>query len=59
MEHVSDVVLKYFDWERKKYLDNPINEQVEVASLIGDVAASPSGKPAGGFVFGVRPSEGG
>ena len=42
----SDVVLKYFDWETKKYLDNPINEQVEVASLIGDVAASPSGKPA-------------
>ena len=42
----SDVILKYFDWETKKYLDNPVNEQVEVASLIGDVATSPSGKPA-------------
>lgn len=27
-------------------MDNPVNEQVEVASLIGDVAASPAGKPA-------------
>jgi hypothetical protein len=42
----SDAVLKYFDWETKKYLDNPVNEQVEVASLIGDVATAPSGEPA-------------
>jgi hypothetical protein len=42
----SDVVLKYFDWQTKKYKENRINEQVEVASLIGDVAASPSGEPA-------------
>jgi hypothetical protein len=42
----SDVVLKYFDWQTKKYIENRINEQVEVASLIGDVAASPSGEPA-------------
>lgn len=42
----SDVVLKYFDWETKKYLENRIDEQVEVASLIGDVAQSPSGEPA-------------
>jgi hypothetical protein len=42
----SDAVLKYFDWETKKYLDNPVNEQVEVASLIGDVATAPSGDPA-------------
>lgn len=42
----SDVVLKYFDWETKGYLKNRISEQVEVASLIGDVAASASGEPA-------------
>ena len=42
----SDVVLKYFDWETKKYLENRIDEQVEVASLIGDVAQAPSGEPA-------------
>jgi predicted DNA-binding protein with PD1-like motif len=42
----SSVVLKYFDWATKHYLDNLIDEQVEVASLIGDVAAAPSGEPA-------------
>jgi hypothetical protein len=42
----SDVVLKYFDWKTKKYLDNRLNEQVEVASLIGDVATAPTGEPA-------------
>ncbi len=31
-------VLKYFDWETKEYVDNAVDEQVEVASLIGDVA---------------------
>lgn len=42
----SRAVLKYFDWESKTYLDNPVREQVEVASLIGDVALGPDGKPA-------------
>ena len=42
----SDVVLKYFDWDKKDYLDNKIAEQVEVASLLGDVAMAPSGEPA-------------
>ena len=42
----SDVVLQYFDWERKEYLPISIEEQVEVASLIGDVAEAPSGEPA-------------
>ena len=44
--HFSQVVLKHFDRESKQYLDNNINEQVEVASLIGDVVAAPSGDPA-------------
>ena len=34
----SDVVLLYFDWEKKDYLRIPVREQVEVASLVGDVA---------------------
>ncbi len=42
----SDVVLQYFDWDKKSYLSNGLHEQVEVASLIGDVAQSPSGDPA-------------
>lgn len=40
----SDAVIAYFDWERKAYIRNPVPEQVEVASLIGDVAVSPDGK---------------
>ncbi|MGN6583790.1 MAG: PPC domain-containing DNA-binding protein [Rhizobiaceae bacterium] len=42
----SEAGLKYFDWEAKEYRDIPVREQVEVASLIGDVAESPDGKPA-------------
>ena len=33
-----DATLGYFDWEAKEYLKIPVNEQVEVLSLIGDVA---------------------
>jgi hypothetical protein len=43
---LSDVVLMYFDWQKKEYLRIPIHEQVEVASLLGDVAEAPSGGPA-------------
>lgn len=43
---LSNVVLKYFDWQAKDYLEIRVAEQVEVASLIGDVATSPSGEPA-------------
>lgn len=32
------VTLGYFDWETKEYLKNEIEEQVEVLSLLGDVA---------------------
>jgi predicted DNA-binding protein with PD1-like motif len=37
-------VLGYFNWERKQYDRIPVDEQVEVLSLIGDVALS-DGKP--------------
>ena len=33
-----DVILGYFDWETKQYKANPVEEQVEVLSLLGDVA---------------------
>ncbi len=42
----SDATLFFFDWEKKEYLEIPVNEQVEVASMIGDIAADESGAPA-------------
>jgi len=42
----SAVTLGYFDWEKKDYLGHDYAEQVEVASLTGDVALGPDGKPA-------------
>lgn len=42
---LSDVVLEYFNWETKAYQKIPVREQVEVASLLGDVAEA-DGKPA-------------
>ena len=65
-------VLGYFDWETKEYKRNPVEEQVEVLSLLGDVAVSDEGpalhlhavlgRPDGGTVGGhlleahVRPT---
>ena len=34
----SDVTLAYFDWEKKQYQQIPVIEQVEVLSLVGDIA---------------------
>ena len=42
----QDVVLMHYDWDRKDYHRIPVNEQVEVAALVGDVAEAPSGEPA-------------
>jgi predicted DNA-binding protein with PD1-like motif len=36
--------LGYFDWEKKDYLKIRIEEQVEVLSLLGDIAVD-NGKP--------------
>ncbi len=36
----SSVIVSYFDWDRKEYLKNPFNEQVEILSLNGDIACS-------------------
>jgi hypothetical protein len=40
-----DVVLAYFDWQTKKYQDIPLNEQVEVLTLAGDIAWKDGGEP--------------
>ena len=40
----SDTGIGYFDWQRKDYVNNPVNEQVEVVSLIGDITLA-DGKP--------------
>jgi predicted DNA-binding protein with PD1-like motif len=42
----SDAMLFFFDWEEKEYASIPVNEQTEVASMIGDIAADESGAPA-------------
>jgi uncharacterized protein len=41
----EDVVLGWFDWNAKKYLRNPLPEQVEVVSCIGNIALGPDEKP--------------
>jgi predicted DNA-binding protein with PD1-like motif len=40
------VTLGYFNWEKKDYQKIPMHEQVEVLSLVGDVALGEDGKPA-------------
>lgn len=42
---LSRVTLGYFEWDKKQYKKIPIQEQVEVASLVGDIAEN-KGKPA-------------
>lgn len=34
----SRAVLGYFDWQSKQYQRTPVDEQVEVVSLVGDIA---------------------
>lgn len=38
--------LAYFDWESRRYEPIEVDEQVEVASMTGDIATGPDGKPA-------------
>lgn len=38
--------LFFFDWEAREYCPIPVEEQTEVASMIGDIAIGPEGKPA-------------
>jgi predicted DNA-binding protein with PD1-like motif len=41
---LSDVVLGFFDLDRREYHKNPVKEQVEVVSLVGNLAEK-DGKP--------------
>ena len=40
----GDVLLGFFDWENKQYRRNRYDEQVEVASFIGDIAVAKDGE---------------
>ena len=41
----SEVVLGYFDWQKKDYKKIPLREQMEVLSLLGDIALGEKGEP--------------
>src|SRR5947209_17427780 len=41
----AEATLGYFDWNKKDYKRIPVREQVEVLSLVGDVARDEQGKP--------------
>lgn len=40
----SEATLGYFDWETKDYRRIEVGEQVEVVSLLGDIARGPDGE---------------
>lgn len=42
----SRAVVTYFDWDEKRYLEIPVEEQVEVASLNGDIGVDEHDQPA-------------
>lgn len=39
-------VIAYFDWQEKKYQNIPVDEQVEVITLVGDIVPDDQGKPS-------------
>ena len=41
----SEVVLGYFAWEKKEYERIPLREQMEVLSMLGDIALGEKGEP--------------
>ncbi|MGB3305356.1 MAG: PPC domain-containing DNA-binding protein [Thermomicrobiales bacterium] len=41
----SDATLGFFDIDMKHYRKNPVREQVEVLSLVGDISLDPQGQP--------------
>lgn len=42
----ADATVGWFDWETKQYREIPVEEQVEVLSLAGDIAVGPDGDAA-------------
>ncbi|HEY7309850.1 MAG TPA: PPC domain-containing DNA-binding protein [Gemmataceae bacterium] len=41
----QEAMLGYFDWEKKDYLKIPVHEQMEVLSLVGDIALGEKDEP--------------
>ena len=41
----QDATLGYFDWAKKDYKRIPVREQVEVVSIVGDIAEGEGGEP--------------
>jgi predicted DNA-binding protein with PD1-like motif len=39
-------VIAYFDWHKKAYQNIPVDEQVEVITLVGDIVPDDKGKPS-------------
>jgi predicted DNA-binding protein with PD1-like motif len=42
---LRDVTLGYWEWDTKQYRKIPLREQVEVLSLVGNIALAPDGGP--------------
>jgi len=42
----SRAVVGYFDWAKKKYIPIPVDSQVEVITLVGDIAEDEKALPA-------------
>ena len=42
----AKATVAYFDWQKKKYQDIPVDEQVEVITLIGDIVPDEKGRPS-------------
>ena len=40
----AKATVAYFDWEKKRYQDIPVDEPVEVVTLIGDIVPDEKGK---------------
>jgi len=42
----EQATIRYYDWDRRDYVPMPVEEQVEVVSLNGDIAVDAEGAPA-------------
>lgn len=40
----AKATVAYFDWQKKKYQDIPVDEQVEVITLVSDIVPDETGK---------------
>jgi len=40
-----ETTIAWWSWEDKQYHEIPVNEQVEVVSMVGNVSRSPDGEP--------------